>query len=293
MRSEYRIVRGSSVGRATARGILPAVVGLCSLLLATHFVGALSAAEPQADTSAQARQDSMRLIPFDKFSDEARRKVLSVLDDPTLFRRMPPRVSQCDPDLHLCLVRNPELVAEMWKVMGASAMTVDRTGAFTWNGNDSAGTQCKVELIYGTDKLHVIYGDGFYEGPLFRRKINGRTVLVLKSEYHQAEDGRSLVTNHLDVFLAIDNAGADLMAKTLHPIFGSTADANFLETTRFITKVSDSAERNGAGMQRLADKLVGCQKPVREEFVENCTVASQRAANRLPPVPANRQAARK
>ncbi len=253
----------------------------------------ISADKQEADTSPQTQKEALAAIPFNKLTDEARRKVLSVVEQPTLFRRMPTHVAECDPDLHVCLIRNPELVVGMWQVMGASNMTAERTGPYNWVGNDGAGTRCKVELIYGTSQLHVIYSDGYYEGALFKRRINGRCILVLKSDFRQGEDGRSLVNNQLDVFLAIDNLGADLVAKTLHPLFGSTADANFSETTKFLGRVHEAAERNGAGMQRLADRLPTVDNSVKAEFVESSAVAAQRAAarGRVVPAAANQPAA--
>lgn len=263
---------------------------LAGLLLMTGVGSMLRTAagadKQDADTSPQAQKDALAHIPFNKLTEEARRKVLSVVEQPTLFRRMPSRLTECDPDLHVCLVRNPELVVGMWQLMGASNMTAERTGPYTWAGNDGAGTRCKVELIYGTSQLHVIYSDGYYEGALFKRRINGRCILVLRSDFRQGEDGRSLVNNQLDVFLAIDNVGADLVAKTLHPLFGSTADANFVETTKFLSRVHEAAEKNGNGMQRLADRLNGVEANVKAEFVETSQMTAQRAINRGKVLPA-------
>ena len=62
--------------------------------------------------------------------------------------------------------------------MGVANMTADRQGPFLWKGNDGAGTTCDVELVYGTDDLHVIYSDGYYEGSLLKNKITGRCVIM-------------------------------------------------------------------------------------------------------------------
>ena len=59
-------------------------------------------------------------------------------------------------------------------------MTADRQGPYVWKGSDGAGTVCDVELIYGTDQLHVLYGDGYYEGSLLKKKVTGRCVMIMK-----------------------------------------------------------------------------------------------------------------
>jgi hypothetical protein len=61
---------------------------------------------------------------------------------------------------------------------------------------------------------------------------------------------------------------------------GKVADTNFAESCKFAAKLSQTAETNGPGMQRLADKLKQVEEPVREEFVRVSVNAQQRAALR-------------
>lgn len=237
-------------------------------------------ASEQSTSSRQAREEAKEAIPLDKLNDETQRKILSVVERPSIYRRMPEKVIPCDSGLYLFLLRNPEIVLNIWQLMGVSGMSAQRTGAYSWKGNDGAGTLCNVELAYGTSELHLAYGDGFYEGPLFKRRINGRCVVMLRSQFRQGEDGREYVGNVLDIFLSIDNTGADLVAKTLYPLVGTTADTNFAETTKFLSKVSQTAEVNGAGMQKLAAKLTACEPPIRDQFVQVSAAVQQKAVAR-------------
>lgn len=265
--------RSRPIGR---RQMLAALASLTAVPLAA----ALGDGVTEADTSQRAREDAISRLPLDKLNEETQRKLLSVVDRSSIFRRMPTKTIDCDADLYLFLLRNPEVVVNIWELMGVSNMTAERTGAYSWKGNDGAGTICNVELVYGTDDLHVLYGDGYYEGALLKRKINGRCVLLLHSGYHQGQDARPYVGNQLDVFLTIDNVGADLLAKTLHPWVGATIDTNFGESAKFLSRMSQAAERNGSGMQRLADKLTRVEPGVRDRFTHVSTAVSQRAAMR-------------
>ena len=238
------------------------------------------AQEERAVSTREAREEAQRAIPWEKLNDETQRKIRSVMEHPSIYRRMPRKVVECDADLYRFLLRNPEVVVNMWQVMGVSNMTALRTGAYTWKGNDGSGTQCDVELAYGTEDTHILYGEGFYEGPLFKRRIAGRCVVLLRSGYETAEDERPRVANLLDVFLTVDNAGLDLIAKTLSPLVGSTADTNFAETAKFLSRVSLTAEQNGAGLQRMAGKLTKVDPPVRDKFIELTAAVQERAALR-------------
>jgi hypothetical protein len=237
----------------------------------------------QADTSARAREEAIGSLPLSKLTAESRRKLMAVCENPSLFRRLPQKTVDCDPELHRFLVRNPEVVVNIWQLMGFSNYTAERTGPYIWKGDDGTGTTGDVELVYGTDDLHVMYGDGFYEGSLLRKKITGRCVLILHSGYGQDAARRWLVGNRLDLFLQLDNVGADIMARTLAPWVGKVADTNFAESCKFAAKVSQTAEQNGPGMQRLADKLTAVQPEVRDEFARVSSAVHQRAAGRDTP----------
>jgi hypothetical protein len=240
----------------------------------------LAAARDEADTSPRARDEAIAALPLSHLTAESRRKLMAVCENPSIYRRLPEKTVDCDPDLHRFLIRNPEVVVNIWQLMGFSNYTAARSGPYAWKGDDGTGTQGDVELVYGTDELHVMYGDGFYEGSLFKRKITGRCVLILQSGYGQDAARRWLVGNRLDLFLQIDNAGADMIARTLAPWVGKVADTNFAESCKFASKVSQTAEQNGPGMQRLADKLTSVEADVRDEFARLSVAVQQRAAIR-------------
>jgi hypothetical protein len=261
--------RRGQLSRRQALGLLVAGVLLPKWLTAS-----------EATSSREAQDDALRLIPFDKLTEPTQRKIWGVIERPTIFRRMPSHVVNCDPDMHTFLIRNPEVVVNIWQIMGISNVQVKRTGDFSWSGSDGAGTTCQCEVVYGTDELHLLYADGYYEGPLFKRKLTGRCVLALHSQAGLGRDHEPLIGERMDMFLTLDNLGVDLVAKTLQPMICKTADANFTETAGFLAKISQSSERNGPGMQSLGKKLTNVQPPVREQFIRTASIVNERAALR-------------
>lgn len=133
-------------------------------------------------------------------------------------------------------------------------MGLDRTGPYTFAGNDGAGTSCTAELIYGDATRHIYVGTGTYEGPVFRRKITGRCVAILKTDASGGVNQYDL-TNQLDVFIKVDNLAADLIAKTLNPLVGRTADHNFRESLTFLQAFSQTATHDPSRVNYLAQKL--------------------------------------
>lgn len=257
--------------RAFLGGSVAALCGLASVARGNDYIA-----------GPEARDIARSLIPFDQLTPPTQERLWSVVDRPTIHRRLPVQVIGCDPDLYVFFLRHPEVVVNMWQLMGITSLSVRRTGAYAFDARDGIGTQAKVELVYGTPETHIFFADGAYEGPLLKRKTPGRCVMVLKSEYIQDARERTKVTNQLDAFLQLDQTGAEVVARTLQPLIGKTADHNFGETLTFVSRISQAVEKNATGVQRLATRLTGVDQGVREKFIAVATAANHRAMLRQP-----------
>ncbi len=255
------------------------VSGLCLIVAVQAFASLAWCESPPVEgtSSREARERATRNIPLSSLTPEAINKLRPVLDDPTIFRRMPVQTVPSDHEFFNFIVRYPEVLVEIWKEMGVTKVETDRTGPFSFEGDDGAGTTCKNELILGSDRLHIYYSDGFYTGPMVARKIEGRCVCVVYGQGSVGEGAQQMVTGHMDIFLKLDNLGADLIAKTLSPLVVKTADYNYIETLRFISQLSNAAQRDPEAVDRLSQRLKGLHPDVRTKFVQ---VANQAALRR-------------
>jgi len=258
-------------------------------LLAITVVGAAGAlttseliATPlgQVASDQESRNEAINSIPFDQLTEQTQAKLWNVVSQPSIYRQLPVTVVESDPDMHVFLVRYPEVIVNMWQLMGVTKVQMQRNGDYTFQASDGAGTFCDVQLVYGDQNTHVYYAEGHYEGPLLRKLIRGNCVMVLKSEYSQTEDKKVYVTNRLDMFVQLDSLGAEILAKTLHPLVGKSADHNFTESTRFLSQVSQAAETRSDGLQQLAGRLNNVSEPVRDRFAQLATEVNHRAVLR-------------
>ena len=190
------------------------------------------------------------------------------------------------PICFLFLVRQPEVVVNIWQLMGVTQMTVERTGPFQFLTNDGAGAVSNVELIYGTNQKHIYYAEGDYAGPLLKRKLKGRAVMMLNTEYAYGPGGKPTTKNSLDVFLKVENATVNLVAKTLNPIIGPTADHNFVESLKFLQRLNETTENNGTGIQRMAYRLTNLTDAVRDQFIQVAGTVYERNNRRTTMKPA-------
>ena len=283
-RMSVPVARGGQVGRhklAVARGL--------SVVLAAWFclVGSLSAAPKKkpnvGDTSRTTRRAAVASIPMKALPPAAAAKVKKVVGKSSIFRRLPLAVTQSEPRLYSFLVRHPEVVANVWEVMGISKVAVQRIGPGRFKASDGAGTLCTMEFLYSHRGTHVIYAEGKYEGPLLHRAVSGKCVLVLKSAAVLETDGRHYVTSRLDFFMLLDHGGIQLVAKAIMPLVGRTTDYNFLETASFLGRISRSAEVKPAGMHKMAARLKKVTPEVRSEFlkqVDRVATSSSKTASK-------------
>jgi hypothetical protein len=254
----------------------------CASLVAAllAFGGAHGETIAPAATGPEFRQDAASAIPFDQLTEEARAKIGAVVARPTIFRRLPAESIACDAEMYLLLVRNPDIVVNIWQLMGVTDVTMDRSAPYTYTSDDKAGTLSQIELLYGTPTTHIYYAATHYEGPLFARPVNARVVLLLRSEYTRGEDGTPRITSVMDAFIRIDHLTANLVARTFSKVVGKTADHNFVESFRFVSRVSKTAEENGPGVAQLAMKLERVDAQVRQQFADVAGAAAERAVQR-------------
>lgn len=243
--------------------------------------GLVHAADPaagKATNSRAARDEAVQAIPMDKLSREMRSRISAVINNTSIYRRLPTQSIDCDPELFEFLVQNPEVVVDIWRVMGITNMTLDRNGPDRFRAADGQGTTGNVEFVFSSPELHVIISEGMYDGPMYPVKLRGQCVLVMKTSHVREQNGRVHVVNRLDAFLRIENLGVEIVARTLQPLLGKTADHNFAETSAFVDQLSHTAEANPGGVSRLAQRLPHIEPKVRQQFAELAEHVADNAA---------------
>ncbi len=214
----------------------------------------------EATTSAAARKEAIAAIPLAKLDPAYRREVSAVLNDPSLFRRLPTNVVDCNPELFTYLAQNPEALVAIWRQLGLSRVELTRTGETTFDLRDNAGTTGKLVVVEQTCEANaqnriVMYSQGSYDGKPFHKPVGARCVLLLRSGSVRETNGRDYVAARLDSFIKLDRTTVEVMAQVAHPFVGRTADRNFADTLAFVSNLSYTAERRPESIVELAGEL--------------------------------------
>lgn len=249
-----------------------------SLLAAAGIIQA--GERDEASTSAQTRDEARRAIPIAKIDPAYRQLVGEVLADPSLFRRLPTNIIDCQPELFTFFAQNPEVLVAIWRQLGVSGVELTRTGENTFRLSDGAGTTGKMTIVEQTcdsaaQNRLVMYVEGVYEGKPFAKPIAAQCVLLLRSGSTTETNGRVFVATRLDSFVKLDRASIELVAKAIHPFIGQTADRNFADSLAFVSNLSFTAEKRPENVANLAGELTTVGQRRQEELARLSHVCAE------------------
>lgn len=241
--------------------------------------------DSDATSSRAARDEAIRLIPWKQMSPANRATAQNVINDAAIYRRLPTRIIDCDPELFTFLLQHPEVVIDVWHVMGISQVALNKSPEGFYRGTDGAGTNGTVRYLFSNwgpsaQNIAIVFADGAYTGPPFVTPLRAQTIMLVRSSAIQETNGRHYVTVHIDSFVRIEQLGVEIVAKTVQPWINKSADQNVIETLTFVSNFSRTAERNPQGMQRLANRLTTIDGPTRNELVSLCFRTADRYSQR-------------
>jgi hypothetical protein len=218
-------------------------------------------------SAANLRQDALRNLPLAKLTPQGRNLAQSIVDDTTVFRRLPTQQFECDADMYAFMLDYPELVINMWEVLGVTKVRLTKFGPTSWNLDDGAGTTGKIHVLYRSPAQHVVYAEGSYVGSMFPRPIRGRCIVTIRHGQGRSEDGRTIIQCRLDSFVQMDNLAVDLLAKAFHTTLGNIADHNLKEITGFVSSVHQAAETAPENLERIASKCGRIPDQTKRDFM--------------------------
>lgn len=238
-----------------------------------------------ATSSRAAHDDAVRQIPWKQMSPASRHTAQTIINNASIYRRLPTRIIDCDPELFTFLLQHPEVVIDVWHVMGITQVSLDKSADGAYRGTDGAGTNGSVRYLFSNwggnaQNIAVVYAEGAYTGTPFVTPLKAKSVMLVRSSAVQETNGRHYITVRIDSFVYVEQLGVEVIAKTVQPWINKAADQNVIETLTFVSNFSRTAEKNPQGMQRLANRLQSVDDATRRQLVSLCYQTAERYAQR-------------
>ncbi len=292
-RSRWKRFARTAISRAGSLAIAFAIARVCGAQTVPVDSGPLRTtnspsaenASTDATSSRAAHDDAVRLIPWKQMSPANRSTAQFIVKNASIYRRLPTRIIDCDPDLFTFLLQHPEVVIDVWHVMGITQVSLERSPDGIYRGTDGAGTNGSVRYLFSNwggnaQNLAVVYADGAYTGAPFVTPLKAKSVMLVRSSGMQETNGRHYITVRIDSFIYVEQLGVEVIAKTVQPWINKAADQNVIETLTFVSNFSRTAEKNPQGMQRLAKRLNAVDEPTRNQLISLCYRTAERYAQR-------------
>ena len=248
---------------------LVTILSLVVFTIGSQTEGLRGADPRKPSSSRKTRKQAIAAIPIDVLKGDDSRRVLDVVHNPSIFRRSPTHVIDCDPQLFEFLLRYPEVVVGIWRTMGVSKVSLVRKGESTFVAADGEGTVGTIDVLHRSHDKLLVYAHGSYDGPLAVQPVQAQCVLLLHFVALQETNDRCYITTRLDSFVRLERSGVKLLAKTFQPVVGRVTDYNFTESMAFLGGLNRIAERNPKAIERLSKRMKNVlPETVRQQFVE-------------------------
>lgn len=249
-------------------------------IVAFTLLAVASLAGTASANSTAAQQQAERELLSRPLPQRARARIQDVLNDACFFRRPASDRIACDPNFYRFVLSRPDVVVDIWRVLGVSDIRLRQTGPDQYFADDGSGTTTRLEYLYRGDDSYIVYAEGSYTGPLALRTMRGSAVLHLQTSHGVGADGRPQVTHRLDVFLRLHNLGAELVARGMTSQLGTMTDRNFHEVSTFLQSLAGRIESDADWSDRLAANLTGVSDETRLQFAR--VVAGMHAQQNAP-----------
>ena len=230
--------------------------------------------------TSQRGNDSVP-IPWHSLDEHSTKLIRDVLDGKTFFRQMPQQLGYCDAEMYDFLICHPDVVVELWELLGVTQISLTETGPNKYLLKEGTTTTSRIEVLYKSKNLCVVYASGEYDAPVLLRKIKGDVILLLKSRYGRDKENRPVVQCDLDAYVRIHNPGAEMLAKILIPVVGKIADSNFEQAVRFVMNVSEAAQEDYEPLAGLAQRMENVRPEVAEGFASVSEAVFDREVDRF------------
>jgi hypothetical protein len=235
-----------------------------------------NSSEPPIDVEILARgsssrstlSDALDRLPLDELTEDQRRRVNEVLENRSMFRRLPAISIDADPEVYNHLTHNPESVVGIWRVLGISKFTMQQTGPTEWYGDAGDGSTGTIDVLSRSPNRHLLLCTGKYKSPLLARPIEATAVMHLQTQYVQGEDLQPKVVHGLDLFVMFPSNTVDTVVRVIAPVSHMIADRNFRELSLFVRFMNVAMERQPGWVEQTIQRIDGIDREQRIELMK-------------------------
>jgi hypothetical protein len=200
------------------------------------------------------------IFPVEKMNVEAVCRLAEVVNDYTSHQVLPAVPVPIKKPLYDFLLNHPVLTSELITGLNVGGYRVDQLAAGVFHGEDNAGGEAVLTLLYQDPRQRVYHLKGSQSGYVV--PITGSGVVMLNYQPKPGSDGREIVETKVTVYSKLDNFFLARLVKLLRPLLQRIVNKKL---TRGVQTVHDFAEILANDPERVYRQL---EKVTREQASE-------------------------
>lgn len=175
------------------------------------------------------------VLPMALVDPAFREAVSEVIRENHFHRRSEADVFPCDSRLYLGLVNDPALTLALWHSLAKTPARLQQVSTNRYQGTDGSGTTATWDFVLRSPTLHAMLCDLTYVGPNNRLRLDGRVLLVVRSQYFQDAQKQHWVKHDIEAFVKVDSRGWKAMARAARPIIEKLLEDQLQEAGWFVS----------------------------------------------------------
>lgn len=208
----------------------------------------------QAGSSrSQVKKLAVDEFPLDLMSPVSRRTATEIIQDLSLFRRLPQIELEADRRCYEFFTSHPDMAVSIWRAMEISQVVMTRKSATTFETDTRDGTSGVVKVLLNTSEHYVVTCQGEFKSPAIKKPIQATAMMHLSPTFHP----NGTITHRLDMYVSFESAAIEAIARFISPISNRIADRNFEEISLFVKMMSMAMEQQPGWVEQLTRKIEG------------------------------------
>jgi len=215
-----------------------------------------------------------------QFTASGRQTADRVVDNMSLYRRLPEVRFEIDPNTYDYFVGHPDAVVSLWQSLGISAINLREVKQYHYRMDNPDGTVSDLYYLRRSKTENVIYCDGQFKSPFLAKPIAAQGILCLYTQFEEV-DGVTFARHHADAFISFPSAAIETAARLISPVSNYIADRNFQEISLFMHTMSLTMSRQPGWVQQQAERMKSVRPDQAEELMKITRQNYEAHQNRL------------
>ncbi|HWL07881.1 MAG TPA: hypothetical protein VNQ76_05735 [Planctomicrobium sp.] len=205
------------------------------------------------DSSRRQRLAAAKELPVTGVSAAAQGQIQDVLNNISLFRRLPTVSMVTDQRPYEYFLQHPDVAVSLWRAMEISQVQLSQAGPTSYRTDTRDGTVGTVELLYRNQESVLILCQGQLHAPGMPRPIQAKALIHLQYRV----TGPTEVVHYCDMFVSFPSAAVEAIAKLVSPMSFRVADKNFEEISLFVSLMSNAMMKQPGWVEQIALQMEG------------------------------------